>query len=90
MEHRLSKLHRYARPEARIAQLHKHHIGACVTLLGSVTDPRSKERKATASSPQFEVTRTLPSEGRGLQYRIKNVTTGLEFIVVEEQIAPGH
>ncbi len=87
MENRLVRSYPSARVEKRPAKLHKHTIGTYVTLLGAATDPRSKERRAGISGSEFEITRTLPGEGSGLQYRIKNITSGLEFVVAEDQIA---
>lgn len=89
METRYSRPFRNARSGSQEPKRHIHAVGTDVTLLGSVIDPRVKAQKTDPKTARFEITRLLPAEGRALQYRIKNLTTGLEFVVVEEQIAAG-
>lgn len=66
---------------------HKLGIGASVTLVGNAGEVRSKELEREFQEARFEVTRLLPAEGQGFQYRIKDTITGRERVVAEDQIA---
>lgn len=67
---------------------YKFHVGQMVNLLSRRVAPaivRSSTKEARNDSP-FEVTRQMPMEGAGVQYRIKNAATGQERAVHESEI----
>ena len=66
---------------------HKFRVGDSVSYLGGPPRILVKTRDKRGQDGTFEVVRTLPNDGLGFQYRIKNVTDGLERIVVEAEIA---
>lgn len=86
MQSQYTRKLRSSSPAMSKARQHKHGVGTFVTLLGAISDPRSKDRKVGEKGTRFEITRLLPTESLGFQYRVRNITTGLEFVVVEEQI----
>ena len=47
----------------------------------------SKDMQESLYSSDFEVIRLLPSGDRGFQYRIKNITSGQERVVVESDLS---
>ena len=71
---------------AREERHHKLRVGDSVTLLAHAREPRSKEMKEEFETARFEITRLLPVEGHSFQYRIKDIVTGRERVVVEDQI----
>ena len=67
---------------------YKYHVGQMVNLLSRRVAPaivRSSSKDARHDSP-FQVTRIMPTEGDGVQYRIKNALTGQERAVRESEI----
>jgi hypothetical protein len=67
----------YARPVVATLK-HKFALGAHVVLDGK------------SDSAVFKVTRLLPDEGSGLQYRIKNEQEGHERVSVERLLKAAH
>lgn len=70
------------------ASPYKFNIGQLVNLLSRQVAPsivRSSAKDARHDSP-FRVTRQMPLEGQGVQYRIKNALTGQERAVHESEI----
>lgn len=65
---------------------HKFKIGQKVKFLPRAISflPRADE---AASHESYEVTRLLPAEGSGFQYRIKGLAKGQERVVTESEIA---
>lgn len=71
-------------------RFHKMSVGEQVTLLNAPRDPRSKDSKLQLQTANFEITSLLPAEGSHFQYRVKEVATGRERVVLEDQIVPAH
>jgi|GEM_PF-5761066 len=71
-----------------VASPYKFQIGQMVNLLSRQVAPaiiRSSAKDARHDSP-FRITRQMPLEGKGVQYRIKNALTGQERAVHESEI----
>jgi hypothetical protein len=69
---------------ARVTHFHKLSLGTSVTLFNAPRDPRSKDPK---QSNLFEITGLLPVDGAFYQYRVKDLATGRERVVSEDQIS---
>jgi hypothetical protein len=87
MQHRYPGLVRDARfTRAREERFHKLRIGTHVTLSHATRDPRSKDPKLDREAAKFEITSLLPAEGQHFQYRVKDILTGRERVVLEDQL----
>ena len=60
---------------------HRFKVGQTVRLV-----PKWLERHVPGGA--YVIQRTLPDEGRDLQYRVKNVQDGHERVVSEAQLRP--
>ena len=65
---------------------HKFKVGQKVKFLPRAVSILSRAAEA-ASYESYEVTRLLPAEGFGFQYRIKGLTKGQERVATESEIA---
>jgi hypothetical protein len=67
---------------------HQYQVGDDVSYDGGQFHALRNARRQPGQSTAFKIVARLPDEGRGFQYRIKNVADGLERIVVEAEVSP--
>ncbi len=85
----ISKRRHIDRPEhaPRVERQRKFVLGHAVQLLSGAVESRIKELENERLTARFEIVRLLPDNGHAFQYRIKDLTTGRERAVGEDQIA---
>lgn len=76
------------RPEAaRPERKRKYAVGHAVQLLAGAVESRIKDLEQERLTARFEIVRFLPDSGNTFQYRIKDLNTGRERVVGEDQIS---
>jgi hypothetical protein len=71
----------------RTVRERKFVLGHAVQLLSGAVESRIKELENERITARFEIVRLLPDNGHAFQYRIKDLNTGRERAVGEDQIA---